>query len=107
MFAIDLPLPESLLTVDFAKNLSTGVSIGSIVFALLFLKLMKSMVMRMVTTVLFLAIGLAFYFQRNELASCADKVEAGALAGQDAVCSFFGRDVTINLPDSLPDIVNG
>lgn len=101
MISLDLPIPEDLLTVDFAKNLSTGVSVGSVVFALLALRLVKSMVMRVLTSVLLLAVGLAFYFQRAELSDCAEKVEASASSGGAAVCTFFGRDITIDVPDVI------
>lgn len=101
MISLELPIPDDLLTVDFAKNLSTGVSVGSIVLALLALRLVKSIVMRVLTSVLILAVGLAFYFQRAELSDCAKKVEASASTGEKAVCTFFGRDITIDVPDVI------
>lgn len=101
MISFDIPVPDDLLTVDFARNLSTGVSVGSVVFALLALRMLKSMVMRVLTAVVLLAVGLAFYFQRAELSDCAAKVEASASSGEAAVCSFFGREITIDVPDVI------
>jgi len=101
VISLELPIPADMLTVDFAKNLATGVSVSSVVMALLALRLVKSIVMKVLTTVLLLAVGLAFYFQRAELSDCAEKVEASASTGEAATCTFFGKDITIDLPDII------
>lgn len=82
------------IDVDTAKNLASGVSIGSVVIAVAALVLVKNMVMRVVSLVLFLALGLGSYSQRSNLTDCVDKVRAAG-GTQEVSCTFFGQDVTI------------
>jgi ABC-type nickel/cobalt efflux system permease component RcnA len=85
---------SATLDLDTAKNLASGVSIGSAVLAVLMLIIVKNMVMRVVTMVLFLALGFMSYSQRANITDCAKKVQA--TAGQSAVsCTFFGQDVEV------------
>lgn len=82
------------INVDTAKTVASSLSIGSIVVAVAALILVKNMVMRVVSLVLFLAIGLGSYSQRSNLLDCVDKVKAAG--GTQAVsCTFFGQQVQI------------
>lgn len=84
------------ITLDFdaAKNIANGMSVGSIVIAVAAFWLVKNMVMRVVSVVLLLALGLGSYSQRANIVDCADKVRA--TAGTQAVsCTFFGQTVEI------------
>ena len=82
------------VNLDTAKTIASGMSIGSLVIALVALVIVKNMVMRIVSLVFFLALGLASYSQRTNLTDCADKVRAAA--GTQAVsCTFFGQEVEI------------
>ncbi|MEY3588252.1 MAG: hypothetical protein RJA47_848, partial [Actinomycetota bacterium] len=49
---------SAALDVDTAKNIASGVSVGTVVIALVALRLVKNMVVRLVTVVALLAIGL-------------------------------------------------
>lgn len=84
------------ITLDFdaAKNIANGMSVGSIVIAVVAFWLVKNMVMRVVSVVLLLALGFGSYSQRANIVDCADKVRA--TAGTQAVsCTFFGQSVEI------------
>lgn len=82
------------LDVDSAKNIASGMSVGSIVVAVAALWLVKNMLMRMVSVVLLLALGIASYSQRANIVECAEKVRATA-GTQVVSCTFFGQTVEI------------
>lgn len=85
---------SAALNVDTAKNIASGLSVGTVVIALLAIRLVKNMVVRIVTIVALLAIGLASYSQRSNIVDCANKVKSNA--GVTATsCTFFGQDVEI------------
>lgn len=82
------------LDIDAAKNIASGMSIGSVVIAVAALWLVKNMVMRVLSVVLLLALGFGSYSQRANIVDCAEKVRA--TAGTQAVsCTFFGQSVEI------------
>lgn len=82
------------LDIDAAKNIASGMSIGSVAVAIVAFWLLKNMVMRVVTVVLLLALGFASYSQRANIVDCAEKIQAAA--GVEATtCSFFGQTVEI------------
>lgn len=82
------------LDIDAAKNIASGMSVGSIVIAVAALWLVKNMVMRVISVVLLLALGFGSYSQRANIIDCADRVRA--TAGTQAVsCTFFGQSVEI------------
>lgn len=82
------------IDVDTAKTVASSLSAGSVLIAVIALIVVKNMVMRIVTLVLFLALGLGSWSQRTNLIDCADKVKAAG--GTAAVsCTFFGQDVEI------------
>jgi hypothetical protein len=82
------------LDIDAAKNIASGMSVGSIVVAVAALWLVKNMVMRVISVVLLLALGFGSYSQRANIVDCADRVRA--TAGTQAVsCTFFGQSVEI------------
>lgn len=82
------------LDVDSAKNIASGMSVGSIVVAVAALWLVKNMLLRMVSVVLLLALGIASYSQRANIVECAEKVRATA-GTQVVSCTFFGQTVEI------------
>ncbi len=79
---------------------------------LLVLKFISSLVVRLVMSVVFAALGVVVYSQRASLVDCAEKItssvsdsvsDGAAISGNSAVsCTFFGRDVTISLDNSAP-----
>lgn len=82
------------LNVDTARNIASGLSIGSLTVALVVLWLVKNAVMRVVSVVLLLALGLGSWSQRSAVDDCVKKVKSSA--GQTATtCTFFGQDVEI------------
>lgn len=85
---------SAALNVDTAKNIASGLSVGTVVIALLAIRLVKNMVVRIVTIVALLAIGLASYSQRSNIVDCTNRVKSNA--GVTATsCTFFGQDVEI------------
>lgn len=82
------------IDLDTAKTVASSVSIGSVVIAVAALIMVKNMVLRLVSLVLFLALGLGTYSQRSNLLDCVDKVKAAG--GTASVsCTIFGQDVEI------------
>lgn len=82
------------INLETAKTIASSMSIGSLVVALVALVIVKNMVMRVVSLVFFLALGLGSWSQRTNLVDCADKVRAAAGA-QAVSCTFFGQQVEI------------
>ena len=85
---------------DTLKNLALGVSGGSLLLAIVLMKVISSVVGKIVSSAIFVAIALAGYSQRAEIADCVDKVKAQATssAAVDTTCTFFGQDVTLKVP---------
>ncbi len=82
------------LDIESAKNIANGMSVGAVVVAVAALWLVKNMLMRVLSVVLLLALGIASYSQRANIVDCAEKVQA--TAGTQAVaCTFFGQTVEI------------
>lgn len=89
-----MSLLAASINVDTARNIASGLSVGSLAVALLVLWLVKNAVMRVVSVVLLLALGLGSWSQRSSVTDCIDKVKSNA--GQTTTtCSFFGQDVEI------------
>lgn len=85
---------SAAINVDTAKNIASGLSVGTIVVALLAIRLVKNMLVRIITIVAMLAIALASYSQRTNIVDCANKVKANAGVAATQ-CTFFGQDVEI------------
>lgn len=82
------------LNIDTARSIASGLSIGSVVLALVVLWLVKNAVMRVVSVVLLLAVGFGSWSQKSAVNDCFSKVKANA--GQSVTtCTFFGQDVEI------------
>lgn len=94
---------SSFLDLELTKNLSVGVAAVAGVGALAVLLFVKSIVTKVVTSVILIALGMAVWLQRDALVDCADKVRAGVVDQQSGLpdkvtCRFFGQDVTIDVP---------
>lgn len=87
------------LTLDTAKNIAIGIVVALVVISLITAKLVASATKKAITLVIFAAIALGVWTQRQSLQRCADKVRAGT---SEATCRFFGADITISSP--LPDV---
>lgn len=85
---------------DTLKNLALGLSGASLLVAIILMKVISSIVGKVISTAVFVALALAGYSQRAEISDCADKVKAQATASAsiDTTCTFFGQDVTVKVP---------
>ena len=92
-----MALVSTTFDPEILKNLALGVSGVSLLVALILLKVVRSIVGRIVSTVLLVAIAFAGWSQRTEIADCVDKVSAQAATGS-VTCTFFGQDVTVKVP---------
>lgn len=90
----------SALDAETAKTAAL-IAVGASIFALLLvLKFVKSVVMKLLLMILFAAVGVLAFGQRDALTECINKVKAQEQAGLaiGTTCEFFGRKVTISLP---------
>lgn len=95
---------STFLDLDLTKNLAIGVAGAAGLGALAVLLFVKSVVTKIVTAVILLALGMAVWLQRDALIDCADKVKAGVVDQQanpaaKITCRFFGQDVSIDVPN--------
>lgn len=92
----------SAMDLDSAKRIAIVAVLGLVVLSFLAAWLVKSIVMKLVTIGLLLALAFAVWSQRAALQDCADRLEEKASVGDfsSTTCSFFGADVTI--PDLEP-----
>lgn len=85
---------------DTLKNLALGVSGASLLVAIILMKVISSVVGKVVSTAVFVGIAFAGYSQRAEISDCVDKVKAQATASAsvDTTCTFFGQDINVKVP---------
>lgn len=85
---------------DTLKNLALGVSGGALLIGIILMKVVSSIVGKVVSTAVFVGIAFAGYSQRAEISDCVDKVKAQAStsAAVDTTCTFFGQDVNVKVP---------
>lgn len=92
------------LTLDAAKNIAIAVALIFIVGAVAAAWIMKTVMQKLVTTLVLVILAFAVYTQRTSLQDCADKVkgnfarEGTSVTVADTDCSFFGVTVTISDP---------
>jgi hypothetical protein len=86
--------------IETVKNIALGLSGASIVIGLILMKVVSSIVGKVISLVIFVAIALAGYSQRAQVLDCANsvKAQATATASVDQTCTFFGQDVTVKVP---------
>jgi hypothetical protein len=86
--------------IQTVKNLALGLSGASLVVGLILMKVVSSIVGKIVSLVIFVAIALAGYSQRAQVIDCANAVKSQATttASVNTTCTFFGRDVKIKVP---------
>jgi hypothetical protein len=90
----------STVTVDTVKTAALGLSGASLIIGLIMMKVVSSIVGKIVSIVIFLAIALAGYSQRAAVIDCANAVkgQATATASVETTCTFFGQDITVKVP---------
>ncbi len=85
---------------DTLKNIALGLSGASLLVAIILMKVISSIVGKVISAAVFVALALAGYSQRAEISDCDDKVKAQATSSAtiDTTCTFFGQDVTVKVP---------
>lgn len=90
-----------ILAVTDAKTLQTlalGVSGASLVLAIIMLMAIKSIVGKIISLAIFLALSVAGYTQRAAVTDCVDKVQAQASSASiNTKCTFFGQNINISV----------
>lgn len=86
--------------IETLKNLALGLSGASIVVGLILMKVVSSIIGKIISLVIFVAIALAGYSQRAQVIDCANSVKAQATAttSVNATCTFFGQEVKVKVP---------
>ncbi len=86
--------------IQTLKNLALGLSGASIVIGLVLMKVVSSIVGKIVSLIVFIAIALAGYSQRTQVIDCANsvKAQATATAAVDTTCTFFGQEIKVRVP---------
>lgn len=87
-------------TLDTFKNAAMGLSVVSLVVAVVLLKVISGIIGRIVSTVLLVAVALVGYSQRAEITDCITKVKSASSleAVSDPRCTFFGQEFTVKIP---------
>jgi hypothetical protein len=85
---------------DTLKNAALGLSAGSLLIAIILMKVISGIIGKIVSTVIFVAIALVGYSQRAEITDCVNKVKAEPQleVAPSISCTFFGQDITVNMP---------
>lgn len=93
---------QSLAAVDadLIQNLALGVSVGSVVVGLVLLKVISSIVGKVVSSAVMVALALAGWSQRTEISNCAEAIKEQAAPGAtvEVKCTFFGQKIDIAVP---------
>ena len=86
--------------IETLKNLALGLSGASRIVGLILMKVVSSIIGKIVSLVIFVAIALAGYSQRAQVIDCANsvKAQATATASVDTTCTFFGQDIKVKVP---------
>ena len=86
--------------IETLKNIALGLSGASIVVGLILMKVVSSIVGKIISLVIFVAIALAGYSQRVQVVDCANavKAQATATASVETTCTFFGQDIKVTVP---------
>jgi hypothetical protein len=86
--------------IQTLKNLALGLSGASIIVGLILMKVVSSIVGKIISLVVFVAIALAGYSQRAQVIDCANsvKAQAAAVVSVDTTCTFFGQDIKVKVP---------
>ena len=86
--------------IETLKNLALGLSGASIIVGLILMKVVSSIIGKIVSLVIFVAIALAGYSQRAQVIDCANSVKSQATAtvSVDTTCTFFGQDIKVKVP---------
>jgi hypothetical protein len=94
---------------DTLKNAALGLSAGSLLVAIILMKVISGIVGRVVSTVIFVAIALVGYSQRADITNCVNNVKSASQTAESELqlppsisCTFFGQDITVDVPEVTP-----
>lgn len=93
-------LTLAALDLNLVQNAALGVSVGSIVIGLILLKVVSSIVGKIISSAVMVALALGAWSQRAEISDCAKAVRDQAAPGAtvEVKCTFFGQDLDIKVP---------
>jgi hypothetical protein len=90
---------------DTLKNAALGLSAGSLLIAIVLMKVISGIVGKIVSTVFFVAIALVGYSQRADITNCMDAVKSATQSAEsqlqlpkEITCKFFGQNVSVKVP---------
>jgi uncharacterized membrane protein len=86
------------LTVDQAKNTAVIAVIVLVVLSIASAMIIKNIVGKVISIVLFAGLALGAYTQRANLKTCADRAQAEVesnATNPTLSCTFFGRDIKV------------
>jgi hypothetical protein len=90
---------------DTLKNAALGLSVASLVVAVVLMKVISGIIGKVVSTVILVAIALVGYSQRAEITDCINSVKAASTSAESELeipktlsCKFFGQDITVDVP---------
>jgi hypothetical protein len=93
---------QNLAAIDAEtlKTMALGLSAGSVVIAIIMLKVISSIVGKAISTVLLLAVALVGYSQREQISSCIDEVktQSSMTVPTEITCEFFGQEISVKVP---------
>lgn len=83
---------------DSVKNYSLFAIAGSFIGLLLVLKFAKSVVSKLLLLIMFVAIGVLAFTQRDAVNACIASAKDQAEAGTPlkTICTFFGQEVSLS-----------
>ena len=84
----------SALTLDSAKNIALIVVGVLIVAAIISAKVVAGVTKKAILLLVFAALALGVFTQRQALQRCADRIAPG----QETTCTIFGTDIHIKVP---------
>ena len=89
-----------------ARDVSLWAMVASVIGVLLVLKFVSSLVTKLLLLAVFGAVIWFGFNERDSLSTCIGEITAKVQAGDssDVTCSFFGRDVTVKIPENLPQV---
>ncbi len=92
------------LTLDAAKNIGLGAVVVLAILALVVASVIRNVMVKVVTIVLVIGIGVAVWTQRTSLQNCAERAKDRVVAGSTSavVCKFFNKTITVIAEEPAP-----
>lgn len=91
------------LDVDAAKNIAVAVMAGSVILAILTAMFVRAALTKAVVILLLGGLVVVMVGQRSNISKCADRIQAEyrAGSGDNAVCTFLGREFSVDVPEQV------